>query len=321
MQLIAHANVSRDGLEVESQQPESEPISQPVRRLLRESLSASTRRGYACDLAVFEGWGGSIPANANAVAEFVAEKSATYAVASISRMLSALSKAHRSAGYADPTKEEIVRATMAGVRRTHGSAQRQARPILREELFAMLDQLGNRPKDIRDRAILLLGFSTALRRAELAALDVEDVEVSARGLTVTVRRSKTDQEGHGRVIAVPLGRTRHCPVKALAEWTTFAQLQSGPIFRGVDKHGHILDHSISGEAVSLVIKTRMQAAGYDPSGFSGHSLRCGFVTAAALAGAASHKIRETTGHKSEASMARYLRQVDIFNDPAIARIL
>ncbi|KFL28873.1 integrase [Devosia sp. 17-2-E-8] len=255
------------------------------------------------------------------MAEFVAKMSETYAVATISRMLSALSKAHRSAGHTDPTKEEIVRATMAGVRRINGSAQRQARPILRDELFAMLDRLGDRPKDIRDRAILLLGFSTAMRRSELVALDVEDVEASTRGLTVTVRRSKTDQEGHGRLIAIPPGRTRHCPVKALAEWTAFAQLQSGPIFRGVDKHGHILDHRISGEAVSLVIKTRMEAAGYDPNGFSGHSLRCGFVTATALAGAASHKIRETTGHKSEASMARYLRQVDIFDDPAVARVL
>lgn len=300
---------------------ESDVLGEPVSHLLRESLAANTMRGYASDLAVFGRWGGSIPTDPATVARFIADLSTTHAVASISRMLSALGKAHRSTGDDDPTDAEVVKSTMSGVRRRYGIAQRQARPILRDDLFAMLDRLGDRPKDIRDRAMLLIGFVTAMRRSELVALNVEDVENAPRGLMVTIRRSKTDQEGRGHQIAVPYGRTRHCPVRALSHWLTFAGIDAGPIFLSVNKHGHVLPVRVSGEAVSHVIKSRLTSAGYDPVPFSGHSLRAGFVTAAAMAGAPSHKIRQTTGHRSEASLARYIRQVDLFHDPAIARVL
>lgn len=321
LQLIANISAAPIKDDTRFSPAEIDTLGEPVRELLRESLAANTRRGYSSDLAVFGRWGGVVPTDPATVTRFIADLSNTHAVASISRMLSALSKAHRSGGYGDPTTAEVVKATMAGVRRTYGVAQRQARPILRDDLFAMLDRLEKRPKDVRDRAMLLLGFATAARRSELVALNIDDVEVSVRGLVVTVRRSKTDQEGYGRQIAVPPGRTRHCPVAAFREWVDFAQLKSGPIFRGLDKHGNILDHRVSGEAVTHVIKSRLADAGYDPTGFSGHSLRAGFVTAAAMAGAASYKIRETTGHRSDASMSRYLRQVHLFDDPAVARVL
>ncbi|WP_173088864.1 site-specific integrase [Devosia sp. 1635] len=266
-------------------------------------------------------WGGSIPTDSASLARHLADLSTTHAVASISRRIAAIAKAHAVAGHDNPCGSELVSATMRGIRRRLGTAQQQARPLLRDDLFAILDRLGNRPKDMRDRAMLLIGFATAMRRSELVALNVEDVETTSRGLMVTVRRSKTDQEGRGRQIAVPPGRTRHCPVAAFKEWVAFAQLENGPIFRGVDRHGKIHLRGVSGEAVSHVIKARLSDAGYDPAGFSGHSLRAGFVTAAALAGAPSHKIRETTGHRSDASMTRYLRHVDLFHDPAIARVL
>ncbi len=303
------------------QLPFGTAIGEPVRGLIRESLSANTRRAYASDLAQFRAWGGAIPADPATVANFIGDLSVTHKVASISRMLAALGKAHRAGGYDDPTKAELVRATMAGTRRVLGSTQRQARPVLRDDLFAMLDRLGDRRKDVRDRAMLLLGFATALRRSELVALDVEDIEITAQGVMVTVRRSKTDQEGHGRQIAVPPGRTRHCPIRALTDWLAFAGIEAGAIFRSVDKHGNVLPNRVTGEVVSHVIKARLSAVGYDVARFSGHSLRAGFVTAAAMAGAPSHKIREATGHRSEASLTRYIRQVELFNDPAIARVL
>lgn len=292
-----------------------------VEHLIRASMAENTRRAYAADLARFWGWGGTIPAPSEMVVRCLADLSTRYAVASLTRMVAALSKAHTAIGLDDPTKHELVRSLMRGIQRTHGVAQRQARPILRDDLFAMLDRLGSRPKDVRDRAMLLVGFATALRRAELVALDAEDIEITSQGMMITVRRSKTDQEAHGRKIAVPLGRTRHCPVSALSEWLSHASIETGAIFLGIDKHGHILRNRLTGEAVSHVVKSRLKAVGYDPACFSGHSLRAGFVTAAAMAGAPSHKIRETTGHRSEASLARYIRQVELFHDPAIARVL
>ncbi|MHA6729624.1 site-specific integrase [Devosia sp. A369] len=296
-------------------------IDQPVVDLIRDGVAPSTSRAYTSDLAKFRAWGGTVPASPSAIARFVAELSNTHKVASISRMLAALAKAHTAAGLNNPCRSELVLATMRGIRRRLGMIQRQARPLLRDDLFELLDHLGERPKDVRDRAVLLLGWATAMRRSELASLHVEDLEFSGRGIMVTLRRSKTDQEGRGRQIAVPFGKTRHCPVRALEGWLRLAEISSGPLFLSLNKHGHILPEPISGEAVSFMLKSRLTAAGYDPALFSGHSLRAGFVTAAAQAGAPSHKIRQTTGHRSEASLARYIRAVDLFDDPAIAKLL
>ncbi len=299
----------------------SQGLSEAARDLISNSIAASTKRAYAADLNHYEAWGGTIPSATETVAAYLADCAGQYAVATLQRRLASLSKAHEAIGAENPIKSEIVRSTMRGIRRTYGVAQRQAQALLRDDLFAVLDRLGDRPKDVRDRAMLLLGFATAMRRSELVALDIVDIEFIAKGALVTLRRSKTDQEARGRKIAVPLGRTRHCPIAALKDWVEFAQINEGPIFLAVNKHGHILNERISGEAVSNVIKTRLDDAGYDPAAFSGHSLRSGFATAAAMAGASTYKIRQTTGHRSEASLARYVRNVDLFDDAAAARVL
>lgn len=292
-----------------------------VQRLVSNSLSDATKRAYALDIAHFEGTGRSLPAPPEDVAEYLAEGAQNYAVATLQRRLASISKAHRALGADDPTKSELVRATMRGVRRTLGVKQRQAQALLRDDLFAALDRLGERRKDHRDRAMLLLGWACALRRSELVALDVEDIKFTAQGALVTIRRSKTDQEGAGREIAVPFGRTRHCPIAALKRWLEVAGIESGAIFPGFDKHGNVLSERISGEGVSQMLKTRLHEAGYDATAFSAHSLRSGFCTSAAMAGATSYRIRLVSGHKSEAGLAPYLRTVDLFDDSATARVL
>lgn len=296
-------------------------LSTTVRDFVSSSIAASTKRAYRSDLASYEASGRKIPSSPQDVAEYLAEKAGVYAVATLQRHLAALAKAHRAIGARDPVKSELTASTMRGIRRTFGVAQRQAKALLCDDLFAALDKLGDRPKDVRDRALLLLGFATAMRRSELAALDVTDVQFVTKGMLVTIRRSKTDQEAQGRTIAVPFGRTRHCPVAALKAWLELAERGEGPIFIYIDKHGNLSSWRISGEAVSHVVKTRIAAAGYDPTLFSGHSLRAGFATSAAQAGASTHKIRQVTGHRSEASLARYIRDADLFTDNAAARVL
>lgn len=292
-----------------------------VQRLVTASLSEASKRAYRLDVAHYEATGRRLPATPEIVASYLAEGAGTCAVATLQRRLASISKAHRALGVDDPTKSELVRATLRGVRRTLGVKQRQAQALLRADLFAVLDQLGDRTKDHRDRAMLLLGWACALRRSELVALDVSDISFTSQGALVTIRRSKTDQDGAGREIAVPFGRTRHCPIAALERWLEVAGIIEGPIFIGMDKHGNILRERLSGEAVTDVVKTRVRDVGYDPSGFSAHSLRSGFATSAAMAGATSHKIREVTGHRSEAGLAPYLRTVDLFTDTAAARLL
>ncbi|MBI1262170.1 MAG: tyrosine-type recombinase/integrase [Rhizobiales bacterium] len=245
----------------------------------------------------------------------------TYKVATIRRHLASISKAHASAGTSNPCRDELVRATMRGIRRRLTITQKQARPLLRDDLFAVLDKLTDCSKDIRDRALLLVGFATAMRRAELVALDFEDIQYVERGMLITLRSSKTDQEGKGRSIAVTFGRTRHCPIAALQNWLSSASISTGPIFLSVNRHGQIAPSRISAEAVTHILRRRLKVAGYEPKYFSGHSLRAGFATSAAQAGAASHKIRQTTGHRSDASLARYVRDADLFEDAAVAKLI
>jgi integrase len=153
---------------------------------------------------------------------------------------------------------------MRGVRREHGTAQRQAAPLLREDLFVVLGGMGDRLKDLRDRALLLVGFAGGLRRSELAAINLNDFERVREGIILTIRRSKTDQDGVGRRIGIPFGRTIHCPVNALENWLNAARIEDGPVFRPVDRHGRVSAGRLSGEAVSLILRNRMAAAGFDP---------------------------------------------------------
>src|SRR3984885_2989591 len=92
----------------------------------------------------------------------------------------------------------------------------------------------------RDRALVLLEFAGAFRRSELVGLDVEDCAFGKDGLTVTLRRSKTDQDGAGRKIGVPYGSNPEtCPVRVLQGWVEQAGMNSGPLFRSINRHGHV----------------------------------------------------------------------------------
>jgi integrase len=279
---------------------------------IRASIADNTQLAYLSDLKQFEIWGGQIPAPPEMVASYLASQAGRLSVATLVRRLAAIAKAHSAKGLPSPTTTEIVKSALRGIKRTQGTSQRQSKPLLREDLFLTLDRMKDRPKDLRDRALLLIGFAGGFRRSELVGLDRADIETVREGLVVTLRRSKTDQEAAGRKIGIPYGRTRHCPVRALEAWFALSGVPSGPLFRHVDRHGRIHTKRLSGEAVSLVIRERLATAGIDPSGFSGHSLRAGFATSAAQAGVTMTKIRAQTGHASDAMLGRYIRDGELF---------
>lgn len=292
-----------------------------VTAYVKSSLSENTRRANAFDLAHFAAWGGTIPSTDRMIAAYVAAHAEVLSVATLVRRLATISKAHTSKGLTSPTGSELVKATMRGIKRTCGTAQVQAKPLLRDDLFQALERLSDDRKDARDRALLLIGFAGGFRRSELVGLDVEDIEHVRQGIVITLRRSKTDQFGAGRKIAIPFGRTRWCPVSALDHWLTLSAIDTGPLFRPVNRHGHVLNQRLSGEAVAIIVRERVAAAGIDPSGYSGHSLRAGFATSAAMAGASTWKIRAQTGHASDAMLSRYVRLGDLFTDNAAACVL
>jgi integrase len=296
-------------------------LPEQVAGYVADSLAENTRRAYLSDLAHFEAWGGCIPAHDTLVASYLAAHAEMLSVATLVRRMASISKAHAVRGVPNPVRAELVRATLRGIRRRRGSAQHEATPLLKDDLFTVLDAIGDTLKDARDRALLLIGFAGGFRRSELIAIDIGALEFVRQGLIITIPRSKTDQLGAGRKIGIPHGRMRHCPVGAIEGWIERAGLSEGSVFRPVDRHGRVIGARLSGEAVSLVIKERVNAAGIDHPGYSGHSLRAGFVTSAAQVGASSWKIRSQTGHASDAMLAKYIRDGEMFLDNAAGALL
>jgi integrase len=292
-----------------------------VASYVRESLAPNTRRAYLSDLGEFERWGGSIPASAETVAAYLAARADTLAVASLVRHAASISKVHEARGLPNPTRAELVHSTLRGIKRRRGCAQREAMPLLRDDLLLVLDVMGDGLRDIRDKAVLLVGFAAALRRSELVGLDVEDIEHVRQGIVLHLRRSKTDQDGRGRKIGIPFGRTRSCPVAALDAWLAASEITEGAIFRPVDRHGRIQPSRLSGEAVSLVVRERVAAAWFDPAPYSGHSLRSGLATSAAQAGVPTWRIKAQTRHASDAMLSRYIRDGEMFSENAAGALL
>ncbi|WP_236960422.1 site-specific integrase [Methylobacterium durans] len=290
-------------------------------QLIEQSLSANTRRAYLSDLAHFEAWGGAIPAKPATLATYLADHADRLRIATLVRRVTAIGKAHEARGLPNPVRSELVRATLRGIRRTRGTPQRGARPLLKEDLGLIVDALDTTLRGRRDRALLLVGFAGGFRRSELVGLDRADIAPVREGLVVTLRRSKTDQAGHGRTIGIPFGRTRWCPVTGLEAWLSSSGIESGPLFRPINRHGHVASGRLSGEAVSIIVRERAAAAGLDRRGYSGHSLRAGLATSAARAGVPSWKIRTQTGHASDAMLARYVRSGELFIDNAVSALL
>lgn len=283
-------------------------------------VTDATRRAYRSDLAHFLKWGGSIPASKEKIAAYLASQASTHRVATLRRRVVALGLAHTTQGYSNPCASALVKATLKGISRVHGSAQKQVAPAVREDIFVMVRGLSGL-KGIRDRALLLLGFAGAFRRSELVALNIDDLEFVERGLVVHLRRSKTDQEGVGRKIAIPHARGAVCAVRGVRDWLDTSGINEGPVFRPINRHGHMDQSRLSGHAVALIVKERATAAGLNADQYSGHSLRAGLITSAAQAGVSVWKIKAQSGHRTDAMVSRYVRDADLFTNNAAGAVL
>jgi site-specific recombinase XerD len=282
----------------------------------------STLRAYRSDWRNFTEWCrernlGSYPASPQTVVLYLTALSRTHKVATLTRRLSAISQVHQTAGFASPTEEASVRLVMSGIRRSLGMAAAGKRPVLVADLQAMVNAMPDNLLGLRDRALLLIGFSGAFRRSELVALDCEDLLETSEGLVVTLRRSKTDPEGAGRKVAIPRGREQStCPLRASSTWMEAASIASGPVFLRINRHGQILPQRLSAEAVAIVVKRWAGKLGYQEQEFAGHSLRSGLATAAAIAGKSERSIMNQTGHRSLTTVRRYIRDGNLFRENA-----
>jgi site-specific recombinase XerD len=292
-----------------------------------QKRAASTRNGYAADFRLFDAWChanglAALPAAPAAVATYIAlEAQRGIKPATLGRRVAAIQYAHREAGHEAPTDSRHVRDVMSGIRNTMGVAPDRKAPATADRLAAMLAAI---PTDTlagkRDHALLLLGFAAALRRSELVALTVEDLEEVPEGLRVLIRRSKTDQEGEGRTIAIPPG-SKLRPIAAAKAWLEAAGITTGALFRSINKGGRMSDEPLTGRTVADLVKRYAAAAGLDPAEFSGHSLRAGFVTSAAAHGASIFKMQAVSRHKTLDVLSDYVRDADAFKDHAGAAFL
>jgi integrase len=276
--------------------------------------SEASTRSYDAGIRHFKLHGGAVPATPTMVAEYLACMAGTLAVATLQHRLIAIHRAHTDRGLPSPVMDSLVKRTMQGIRRTVGVKQRRVAALLKDDLLEMMVHIDQQMpmRAARDKALILIGFAGAFRRSELVGLQCEDMTQYDSGLELLLRRSKTDQEGAGRTVFIPYARGSRCPVKVLKNWLALAGIDSGPLFRPINRHDQVVgSKALTPQSVALIVKAavRMMAGDDAAQKVAGHSLRAGYCTEAATVGLQPYQIREQTGHRSDATLARYIRPV------------
>ncbi len=304
-----------------------EQLRAKVNYYMHASKALNTRRGYRSDWSDFEHWclkNGYpfLPASEDAVILYISILAeANMKMSTIGRRITSISIAHQAKGYASPTHSLKVKTVWKGIRNEHGVIEVGKTPILVKDLRQMVEFLPINMRGFRDRALLLIGFAGAFRRSELVRLNVDDIAFIDNGLTILIRKSKTDQEGQGRKIGIPYGSNLEtCPVRSLKKWLEIACITQGSVFRKVSKSDRVEERRLCDKSVALIVKRAAESAGLDPMNYAGHSLRAGLATSAAIAGVSEWSIMQQTGHKSTAMVRRYIRDGNLFRDNASAQI-
>ena len=292
----------------------------------RRAKSANTTRAYTSDWRQFEAWCDErglepLPARGEAVATYLAVLAqAGRADSTIGRHLAAIGWRHRQQGHVPPTARDdrmVIADTLAGIRR-----EARVRPSNKKAAIAAVDLMkmitavcGIGSKAVRDRAVLALGLASALRRSELVALQLADVQLVKEGARITVRHSKTDQEGEGQTIAIPNGQAI-LPVARLKAWLAVRGEGPGPLFTRFASRGEMTGLPMSDRAIARIVQKYAALAGLDPTTVGGHSLRAGFLTEAARSGASLPKMQEVSRQKKLEVLLGYIRSAELFEDHA-----
>ena len=285
---------------------------------LRNSKSANTIRAYQSDyndFSLFCSKNGfqAMPTQPKILALYITHLSSYSKYSTLKRRLASISILHKTKGHYIDTKHPIIIENLMGIKRTNGSNQKSKKPLLISDLKLLIEVIHkSKEKDnrkIRDKALVLIGFSGGFRRSELVDIEYEDIEFVLEGVKIFVKRSKTDQSGEGMTKAIPYFENESfCPVKALKKWIEEADLKGGKIFK------------ISDKSVALIIKKYANYAGLDAQRYAGHSLRSGFATSTAEAGAEERNIMVMTGHKSTEMVRRYIKEANLFKNNALNKI-
>jgi site-specific recombinase XerD len=285
---------------------------------LRNSKSTNTLRAYQSDyrdFSLFCSKNGfqAMPTQPKILALYLTHLSSFSKYSTLKRRLASISILHKTKGHYIDTKHPIIMENLMGIKRINGSNQKGKKPLLINDLKILINAIDEskekNEKKIRDKALILVGFSGGFRRSELVNLEYEDIEFVSEGVKIFVKRSKTDQSGEGMIKAIPyFDNENFCPVKTLKKWVELINHKNSKIF------------NISDKSVALIIKKYANYAGLDSKKYAGHSLRSGFATSTAESGAEERNIMAMTGHKSTEMVRRYIKEANLFKNNALNKI-
>jgi integrase len=302
-------------------------LIQKAKTFVAAAKAPATLKAYRNDWRDFEFWCRehqlpSLPSTPESVALYIADRASALAPGTITRRLTSITKAHQAAGFSDSpatTRHFVVGETLKGIRRTIGTAQHGKDPLLSADVRRIVAARREDLLGIRDTALVLVGFAGGFRRSELALINICDLKLSTDGVVVNIRKSKTDQEGSGREVGLPFGSSQDtCPVRALRQWLDRAGITDGPVFRSVGRYGHVSRRGLHKDSIGKLLKRAASRAGLKVEELSGHSLRAGCVTQAAMNGVREFVIMKQTGHKTVTTLRRYIRSGEIFRENAAA---
>ena len=298
---------------------------------LQSSKAKNTVRAYKSDFRDFglfcaQNGFKSLPSEPKIVSLYLTYLSTKEAkMSTLKRRLVSIGVIHRLKGYYLDTKHPSIIEKIMGIKRRKGSIQKGKKPILIRYLKKLIDVIDEQKnediKKLRDRSIILIGFSGGFRRNEIVSLDYDDLDFVEEGLKIEIRRSKTDQFGEGLVKALPyFDNFKYCPVISLKNWIEISRINSGPLFKRFLKGSKLSENRLTDQTVALLIKKYLRLAGIDNKNYSGHSLRSGFATSAAESGAEERSIMAMTGHKSPEMVRRYIKEANLFKNNALNKI-
>jgi len=298
---------------------------------LRSSKSNNTVRAYKSDFKDFALFCAknslkSLPSEPKIISLYLTHLSTKeIKISTLKRRLVSIGMIHKLKGHYLDTKHPAIIENIMGIKRRKGSIQKGKKPLLINSLRLIINAINEQKKEeikkLRDKSIILIGFSGGFRRNEIVTLNYEDLEFVPEGLKITITRSKTDQFGEGSIKALPyFDNSEYCPVITLKQWLKVSKINSGPVFRRFSKGSKLLEHRLTDQTVALLIKEYLNLAGIDSQNYSGHSLRSGFATAAAESGAEERSIMAMTGHKSAEMVRRYIKEANLFKNNALNKI-
>ena len=298
---------------------------------LQSSKANNTVRAYKSDFNDFslfcvQNGFKSLPSEPKIVSLYLTHLSTKdIKMSTLKRRLVSIGVIHKLKGYYLDTKHPSIIENIMGIKRRKGSVQKGKKPLLINYLKQIINVIdedkNNEIKTIRDRSIILIGFSGGFRRNEIVSLDYDDLDFVPEGLKITLKRSKTDQFGEGTLKGLPyFESSQYCPVLSLKKWIKISNINSGPLFRRFSKGSKLTDIRLTDQTVALLIKKYLNLVGIDSKNYSGHSLRSGFATSAAESGAEERNIMAMTGHKSPEMVRRYIKEANIFKNNPLNKI-